>query len=102
MSSSKPIIQILVVILFLWLEASLVVVYGQSNGLKVIVTNEGQSVTVCVSPKFGCHDIGSEETREFQFLPDEIQVGEEFKVCLNGICKTGINGPEHEPEYIYF
>ena len=102
MNHSSTIFQILTVIIFLWIQTSLFTVYGQSNGLKVIVTNEGQSGTVCVSPKFGCHYIGSEETREFQFLPNEIQVGEEFRVCLNGICKTGINGPEHEPESIYF
>ena len=93
---------LLIFAVFFWIQDSSFLVHGQSNGLKVIVTNEGPSGTVCVSPKFDCHSIGPEETLEFQFLPNEIQVGEEFTVCLNGTCKTGINGPENEPEYIYF
>jgi hypothetical protein len=96
------IIQILVVTICLWLQAPLFVVYGQSDGLKVIVENKGQSGEVCVSPEYGCLYIGSGEILEFVFPPNEIQVGEEFTACLDGICKTGINGPEHEPEYIYF
>lgn len=100
--SYSTLIQILAVIIFLWIQVSLFVVNGQSNGLKVIVSNEGQSGTICVSPELGCDYISSGETKEFEFSPNEVLTGEAFRVCLNGICKTGINGPEHEPEYIYF
>lgn len=87
---------------FLFTYSTTSVVHGQSNGLKVIVTNEGQSGTVCVSPDLGCDYIGSGETKVFEFFPGEVQVGEEFRVCLDGICKTGINGLENSPEYVYF
>jgi hypothetical protein len=90
------------VTVFLFIYPPLFVVHGQTSGLKVIVTNEGQGRTVCVSPELGCNYIGSGETREFEYSPNEVQVGEEFRVCLNGICKTGINSPENSPEYVYF
>jgi hypothetical protein len=77
-------------------------VYAQSGDLKVIVDNERESGEVCVfsdSNTIECKYLNIGSSEEFQFAPNTIPVGEEFRVCLKDFCVIDINGPTNEPEH---
>jgi hypothetical protein len=80
-------------------------IYAQSEGLKVIVSNERESGTVCVSSRaetLGCKYVNLGDSEEFQFSPNAVQVEEEFQVCLDALCKTDRNSQENIPEHVDF
>ena len=77
--------------------------YAQSGGLKVIVDNERESGEVCVfseSKTLPCKYLNLGDSEEFQFAPNAVPVGEEFRVCLEAFCVTDSNSPANEPEHV--
>ncbi|MFZ1875857.1 MAG: hypothetical protein WBL44_03855 [Nitrososphaeraceae archaeon] len=71
---SLCVVVLLVITIFIHIDA-------QSEGLKVVVTNERESGTVCISSKdeaLDCKFVSLGDSEEFQFSPNAVQVGEEF------------------------
>jgi hypothetical protein len=79
-------------------------VQASTEGLKVNVHVNGAG-QVCVSSAvedLGCKTSTGAGIVNFQFNDEEaVKVGDQFTVCFEGNCVTGINGPEREPEEIF-
>lgn len=80
---------------------------SSSGDLKVIVEIDDGGEVCLWKDRYGEDDkqldCGSlNGAGEIIFETNEIPVGEEFKVCLDGECKSGTNGEEKEPERITF
>lgn len=92
-------------VVFLLSSGVLFPTFAQSDGLKVIVSNERKSGEVCVSSPsetLPCKYLAFGEDQEFQFSSNAVPISGEFHVCLNDdeLCISKSNSPENKPEIV--
>jgi hypothetical protein len=79
---------------------------ASETGLRVLVHPDNKfQGSICVSSTLedlGCKQATGPKTVEFRFRADSVEVGQKFKVCVDGSrCVTAVNSPARAPENIY-